>query len=176
MLQRTPVPYDYRLSETLARLRNPGALLVSTLPDGRSNAMIIGWGAVGVMWARPVFVVMVRPSRYTYGIIEAAHVFTVNVPPDPATDSRLAEWVKVCGTRSGRDVDKFGAYDTATSPARNVPSITVDACPLVYECRVVHHNDLIPANLLPEFDARSYPEGDYHRYYYGEILGTYAAG
>jgi flavin reductase (DIM6/NTAB) family NADH-FMN oxidoreductase RutF len=94
----------------------------------------------------------------------------VNVPTEA-----LRAWVGVCGTRSGRDVDKLAAYNVATSPAQTVPSITIDACPLVYECRVLHHNDLIPANLDPEIEARSYGGSDYHRLYYGEILGAFAA-
>ncbi len=81
----------------------------------------------------------------------------------------------MCGTRSGRDLDKFGAYRVATRPAEKIPSITIDACPLVYECRVAYHADLIPPHLDPALEARSYGGKNYHRVYCGEILGTFAA-
>jgi flavin reductase (DIM6/NTAB) family NADH-FMN oxidoreductase RutF len=52
--------------------------------------------------------------------------------------------------------------------------VTIDACPMVYECRVLHHNDVIPAHLDGEIERRSYGGRDYHRIYFGEILGAYA--
>jgi len=44
---------------------------------------------------------------------------------------------------------------------------------LHYECRVVHKNDVIRDLLSPEIDASSYPSGDYHRIFFGEILSVY---
>jgi flavin reductase (DIM6/NTAB) family NADH-FMN oxidoreductase RutF len=168
-MERVPVAYDYSLSKTLALLERPGLLLVSSDRSGRSNVMTIGWATIGVIWGKPIFVAMVRPSRFTYGLIEDSGVFTVNVPaPD------MTRWVGICGSRSGRDMDKFAAYEGGTSPAQTVPTITIDGSPLVYECRVVHTNDLIPANLEAEKDAQFYGGSDYHRLYYGEITGAYA--
>ena len=46
--------------------------------------------------------VLVRPSRYTYSLIEETGVFSVNVPTP-----EMKELVKVCGTRSGRELDKL---------------------------------------------------------------------
>ncbi len=169
-MQRPPVPYDHQLSKTLSTLVRPGLLLVGTRPSGESNVMTIGWGTVGVVWGKPTFVVLVRPSRHTFGFIEDSHEFTVNVP---AADMR--EWVGVCGSKSGRDLDKFAAYGIATSPGQNVQTATIDACPMVYECRVVHWSDMIPANLVPEAETSFYRGQDYHRMYFGQILGAYAA-
>jgi len=169
-MERKAVSYDYRLDETLALLRNPGLLLASTKESGESNVMTIGWGTIGTIWSKPVFLVLVRPSRYTYEFIEDSGVFTVNVPTED-----LRRWVTICGTRSGRDIDKFGDYEMNISPAKTVETMTIDACPLVYECEVVHHHDLVPAHLAPEIEAGSYGGSDYHRVYYGEIRGCYAS-
>lgn len=168
-MQRVAVAYDYQLSQTLTRLRQGGVLLASTKSSGVSNVMTIGWGSVGVMWAKPVFVVMVRPSRYTYEFIEESGVFTVNVPTEA-----LREWVNLCGTRSGRELDKFAAGKVHTSMGQMVKAVTIDECPLVYECRVRYFADIIPAHLDAELEMRSYGGQNYHRFYYGEILGTYA--
>ncbi|NLV74860.1 MAG: flavin reductase family protein [Chloroflexi bacterium] len=169
-MQRQSVPYDYQLVENLKLLMNPGLLLVSSKPDGTSNVMTIGWATVGIIWGKPIFQAWVRPSRYTYQFIEASQVFTVNVP-----SPKLRKWTAICGTKSGRDIDKFKDYNIATSPALHVPTITIDQCPMVYECRVVHHNDVIPAHLSDEIETSAYGGNDYHRIYFGEILGTYAA-
>ncbi len=169
-MERVPVPYDYQLNKTLARLANPGLLLAATKPNGASNVMTIGWGTVGIIWGRPIFIVLVRPSRYTYEFIEASGAFTVNVPSED-----LRQWVGFCGSHSGRDVDKFAAFKITTTPGQRVAAVTIDPCPMVYECKVVHHNDVIPAHLDPEVELGAYKGSNYHRLYYGQILGTYAA-
>ncbi len=168
-MDRRPVPYDYRLSDTLAKLSRPGLLLVGSKKDGNANVMTIGWGTVGIIWGKPMFVVLVRPSRYTYEFIEDSQAFTVNVPTDDMT-----RWVGVCGSVSGRSVDKFQEYGMQATPCKDVPSVSIDVCPMVYACRVVHHNDIIPAHLDDVIEASSYGGNDYHRVYFGEIKGTYA--
>jgi flavin reductase (DIM6/NTAB) family NADH-FMN oxidoreductase RutF len=94
-------------------------------------------------------------------------MFTVNVPTP-----EMRPYVTLCGTESGRDVDKLAGVET--SMGQTVNSVVLDECPLVYECRVVHTNDVLSGTLLPEVLRRSYPEGDLHRLYYGHILGTFA--
>jgi len=170
MVTREPVPFDHRLSKTLALLTKPGLLLATTGRNGRSNVMAIGWGTVGVVWGRPIFQVMVRPSRYTYTLLEESGEFTVNAPAP-----EMRHVVAACGAHSGRDLDKIAAYGLAVSPGKGIKAITIDESPMVYECRVVHRNDVLPPNLSREIDASAYPKGDYHRVYWGEILGAYAA-
>lgn len=168
MIKRIEVPYTYRFAEMLARLDDSGLLLAATKRSGESNVMTIGWGTVGIIWGKPIFTVLVRPSRFTYQFIEDAAEFTVNVPsPD------LRPFVDFCGTRSGREVDKFAAFNIATSPGQRVRSVTIDLCPWVYECRVVQKNDVRPETFMPEIISSYYPRGDFHRVYYGEILGVF---
>jgi len=169
-VKRSSVSYDYKLNKTLALLANPGLLLAATKRSGKSNVMTIGWSTVGIIWSKPIFVVLVRPSRFTYEFIEDSGAFSVNVPTE-----EMRKWVGVCGTRSGRDLDKFAAYDMAITKGQTVDAVTIDDCPMVYECKVVHYNDLIPANLDRQIELGSYGGSDYHRLYYGEILGAYAA-
>jgi flavin reductase (DIM6/NTAB) family NADH-FMN oxidoreductase RutF len=166
-MKRKEVVYTHQLGETLHRLAHGGVLLASTRSDGVSNVMTIGWATVGVIWGQPMMVVLVRPSRYTYQFIEESHVFTVNVPRP-----EMKDYVALCGTRSGRDIDKLA--EVATSAGQTVDSVVLDACPLVYECRVVHWNDVQPPHLAPNLLDRSYGQGDFHRLYYGHIVGTYA--
>ncbi|NLG49699.1 MAG: flavin reductase family protein [Chloroflexi bacterium] len=168
-MQRERVPYDHKLNKTLELLQKPGLLLAASKKSGESNVMTIGWATVGFIWGKPIFMALVRPSRYTFEFIEDSQCFTVNVPADD-----LRRWVGICGSRSGREIDKFGEYNIATTPAQTVAAPTIDACPMVYECQVVHYNDLIPANLTPEIDASAYGGTDYHRLYFGHILGAFA--
>ncbi len=159
---------DY-LKETNKMLGQGGLLLASVDDQGNPNAMTIGWGTVGIIWGKPIFVVLVRPSRYTHGLIEITDDFTVNVPPP-----ELADKVLYFGTVSGRDQDKFKAKGLTTTPGKKVKSPIVEECVIHYECRVVHKNDVIPDELTEEIRNSAYPQGDFHRIYFGEILAVYA--
>jgi flavin reductase (DIM6/NTAB) family NADH-FMN oxidoreductase RutF len=169
-MQRESVPYDHQLNKVLSTLPNPGLLLAATNKAGRSNAMVVGWGTIGIIWGEPMFMALVRPSRFTYALIDETGEFTVNVPTP-----EMRRWVGICGSRSGRDMDKFGEFGMTVTPGQHVSAVTIDACPMVYECRSLYHNDLIPANLQAAAETRFYGGQDYHRLFFGQILGTYAA-
>jgi flavin reductase (DIM6/NTAB) family NADH-FMN oxidoreductase RutF len=156
--------------ETDARLPREGILIGSLDRSGRLNPMTIGWGVFGWIWSRPIFTVLVRPSRYTYGCIEATGDFTVNVQPDDATD-----WVHLCGTASGRDVDKMSELGLTPLPSRMIASPGIAECPIVFECKVVHCNDLAPASLAGDILSEFYADGDYHRVYFGQVLAVSAS-
>jgi len=165
---RLPCAYTEHLGLTLERLARPGLLLAAKGPAGKAdNAMTIGWATFGIIWGLPMCVVLVRPSRYTYGLIEAAQEFTVNVPAEG-----MAEDVAFLGAASGRDRDKLAAVGLTTRRSGRVSAPTLSDCLVTYECRVVHYNDVIPAHLEPRVDRGSYPRGDYHRLYCGQILAA----
>jgi flavin reductase (DIM6/NTAB) family NADH-FMN oxidoreductase RutF len=157
------------LSETLRSLAHPGLLLVSLDARRRPNAMTIGWGALGVFWGEPIFVVPVRRSRYTYQCIEKTGDFTVNVLP-----RKLADLAEFCGTVSGRDHDKLAEAHLTPVAGRHVRSPIIEECVLSYECKVAHANDLVPKALAKELARSCYPKGDYHRFYFGRILAVTA--
>ena len=150
-------------------LTSRGLLLACTDQEGKTNAMTIGWGAIGSIWGLPLWMVLVRPSRYTYGLIERAGDFTVNVPPE-----HLEKACAFCGSESGRDHDKMAELRLTTTAGRSVRSHVIDDCVINYECRVVHKNDVLPGELAQPIARAAYSSGDYHRVYYGQILAVYA--
>ena len=161
------VPYTTYLQETLAILEDPGLLLVSAGRDGKANAMTIGWATVGVIWGRQIMNVLVRPSRYTFALLEQSDSFTVCVPhPD------MRQAVEYCGQYSGRDGDKLAACKLATMPSTGIKAPGLVGCPVIYECRIVHKNDVNPPTLARDITA--YPRGDYHRIYSGQIVAVRA--
>ena len=46
---------------------------------------------------------------------------------------------------------------------------------LHYECKVVHKHDVDPQTLAADILTNSYPRGDFHRVYYGEVIAVYGA-
>ena len=151
--------FTENLSEAMEKLHTGGAFL--TVRDGeRINTMTISWGNIGYEWKMPVFVTLVRDSRYTKEFIDSAKKFTVTVPLDNSMRSALA----YCGKNSGRDVDKFSECNiTATEDAAIVCPSIVYVCEIVYSQRM----DLSDFPLLKESD---YSSGDIHTMYYGKIV------
>jgi flavin reductase (DIM6/NTAB) family NADH-FMN oxidoreductase RutF len=154
------------IEETVATLSRQGALLI---PGGeRVNPMTIGWGLLGVTWGKPIFAVLVRPTRFTYTLLERTNVFSVNVP-----SAAQAHACTICGSQSGRDVDKIALTGLTVERGRELDVPTVGECPIHYECRVVHTSRVDPRTLLPEIDSSTYRSGDHHKVYWGEIVAAF---
>lgn len=168
-MKRIEMAYTERFGEVMSALTSRGLLLGTYDSKGQANAMTIGWGSLGFVWNAPMWIVMVRPSRYTYDCIERLQAFTVCVP-GPEMDKR---W-EICGVKSGRDMDKLAACGLTSSKAATVNAPNIHQCHIIYECQVVHHNDVVPAHLAGEIQTGMYKNGDYHRLYYGRILAARA--
>ena len=165
------VEYKNHIEETIKAFAEGRVLLASCGKEGLPNVMAIGWGTLGIVWKRPLFVVLVRPSRHTYKLIEETGEFTVNiVPPE------LKEVVTYCGTVSGRDHDKFREKGLTAIPSVRQKTPIIKECILHFECRVIYKSDLIPSELEKTIIPASYPQGDFHRTYFGEILACQHEG
>jgi flavin reductase (DIM6/NTAB) family NADH-FMN oxidoreductase RutF len=146
-------------------LTHGGLLLGAYDAAGKANAMTIGWGTLGSVWSLPVWQVLVRPSRYTYQCIEQAGAFSVCVPT-----LAMADACAVCGSKSGRDMDKLAACRLAVLAGESAKAPDIAACPIVYQCQVVHANDIVPPRLAAEVQSGFYKSGNYHRIYSGKIV------
>lgn len=167
---------DY--SETIIKAI-PKGILVTTKAD-KVNSMIIGWGTFGVEWAKPMFVIYIREGRFTREQLDKNPEFTVNIPLDGYDKNILT----VCGTKSGRNIDKVkkAGLTLVESDDFSVPG--VKELPLTLECRVVFRQKQ-ELDLIAEKFNRFYPQDvpseavgankDAHIAYYGEIVGAYIA-
>lgn len=153
------------LHETLTKLDGNGILLLAGDPP---NPMTIGWGTIGPIWGRQVFTVLVRPTRYTFGLMENTKDFTVCVLPDG-----FRKQLAVCGTRSGRDIDKLSACNFVTLPCVQAQAQYIKSSEYHFECRIIHKHRIDADTLEPAIIERYYPIRDFHMIYYGEILGIY---
>ena len=164
------ISFTEHYAAVMETMTKRGLLLCAYDAKGKPNAMTIGWGAVGSIWGIPVWMVLVRPSRYTFECIEHTGCFTVNAPTEDMSSA-----CAMCGSRSGRDEDKLAAAGLASHKAQHVLAPIIEHCPVVYECQVVHSNDVLPSKLSDEILSGAYVNGDYHRVYYGKILNAMAA-
>ncbi len=135
---------------------------------GRFNTMTVSWGALGVIWNKPLALVVVRPSRYTFEFMERADSFTLCAFPGEYRDA-----LTLCGTKSGRTFDKVRAAGLTPIPSTAVAAPGFDEAELILECRKMYSDDLRPDRfLLPEIEA-NYNGHDYHRMYFGDILAVH---
>jgi len=164
-MQREKIEVTQYYDAVIRAMQSRGLLLGSYDAAGKPNVMTIGWGSLGVIWGQPIWTVLVRPSRYTYQCIEHSGCFTVNVP----TES-MGMVCATCGSKSGRDTDKFAECGLTAEKSKNVLAPIVQECPIVYECVVVHSNDVLPEKLADEILSGPYLDGDFHRVYFGKVL------
>ncbi len=168
MIKELPYHNKY-LPRALQQLSSTGAFLTTRLGEA-INTMTIGWGTVGYIWGRPIFIVAVRYSRHTYRMIDRSGEFTVSFPLD---DDSLKKELAFCGTRSGRDTDKFQECKLTPRPGRQVKAPVVGECPLHYEAKVVYRQAMEPALIDKDIDRLFYGNNDFHVLYYGEIVACY---
>jgi flavin reductase (DIM6/NTAB) family NADH-FMN oxidoreductase RutF len=138
-MAKVQINYKDVFAETMERMCDDGLLLVTKGNDNKPNIMTIGWGTIGSIWYKPIFMVLVRPSRYTYSRLEEVEAFTINVP-----SKELAKAVLHCGTVSGIDHDKFKEMDFTNIASEEVGIPMIKECHINYVCKSMYKNDLIP--------------------------------
>lgn len=134
------------------------------------NAMTIGWGSIGVMWNKPFIQVVVRPGRYTFQYIEKYPTFTVCAFP-----KQYQKALTLLGTKSGRDSDKIKESGFTIIQSKKVDAPSYKEAELILECKKMYWQDMAPENFLDHTIVKNYPNQDFHRIYFGEIVGISAA-
>ncbi|MFC2083046.1 flavin reductase family protein [Candidatus Bipolaricaulota bacterium] len=165
------IRWDQQTEWLKAGLAGNGAFLNVKTPDGKVNPMTIGWGQVGIIWGRPIFTAYVRKSRYTYECLQTIDEFTVSVP----RLGELADELMLCGTQSGRDMDKVEVSGLTLSPGQSVETPIIAQCGLHYECKIMARCQLEESDLVSDDVRRIYKIPDLHQVVFGEILTAYVA-
>lgn len=121
--------------------------------DGKRSICPLGW-KMTTSGKPPMMAISVAPQRFTHGLIDGAGEFVLAWPGED-----LAEATLLCGTRSGRDLDKFATMNLTPLPAAVVSAPLIKECIANLECRVVG----------------KLTSGD-HTIFVGEILAVWVGG
>ena len=117
------------------------------------EANLITLAYVGKMCAKPpIIAISMRPMRHSYGLIEKHREFVINYP----TKDQLKE-MDYCGTRSGRDVNKWNELNLTKEQGVVVKVPMVKEFPWNMECKVVNRIEL-----------------GSHVCYFGEVVATHS--
>lgn len=147
-----------------ARIGDDWMLITAENSHGEVNTMTASWGCAGILWNKPVAICFIRPQRYTYGIVEDAETLTLSF----FAEGQYRDALRYCGTKSGRDGDKFAATGLTVDHAENgVPY--VDEANLVLVCRKLYADDLKENCFIDPEMLKHYAARDYHRFYICEI-------
>ena len=108
--------------EKLYRLLYPmKVVLISAEYEGKESIMPAAW-CFPLSADPPMFGVSLAKKRFTYSLVKGSEKFAINVPTP-----EMKEGVVLCGTKSGRDTDKF----SETGWTREKGKLGI---PLVGEC------------------------------------------
>ena len=147
-----------------SRIGDDWMLITAENTRGEVNTMTASWGCAGILWNKPVAVCFIRPQRHTYGIVEDSDMLTLSFfPADQYRDA-----LRYCGTKSGRDGDKFAATGLTVARA-NGGAPYVGEANLVLVCRKLYADDLKEGCFIDPAMLKHYPAKDYHRFYVCEI-------
>ncbi len=104
--------------------------LVSCGDMDNSNLITVAW--TGILSSDPPKTyISLRPSRYSYEIIEKTGEFVINLP-----SSHIIRSIDFCGVRSGRNVDKFASCRLTKEESFELSCPSVAESPVSLECRV----------------------------------------
>ena len=134
------------------------------------NSMTISWGSLGRIWEVPFVQVLVRHSRYTFEFMDEYETFTLC-----AFSEQKRKALSLLGAKSGRNGDKIYLSGLTPEASTTVAAPCYAEAELVIECRKIYWQDLDPSHFLdPTIAPKRYPEGDFHRIYFGEVLAISA--
>lgn len=167
-MKRIPVSIEDVAGQILKNL--PKGILLSSCYNDVMDTMTIGWGTIGFDWSLPVFTVFVRESRFTKTLLEKNPQFTISVP---LYDQDVRQIVGFCGTKSGREVNKFEHLHLHAVAGEKVSTPAILELPLTIECKIIYKQDQDPQAINPDLTRRYYAQGDYHTAYTAKIVNAY---
>ncbi len=144
------------------------ALLVAG--QDQPNPMTVSWGGFGTLWNKPVIILYVRPTRYTFQLLNQHSEFSLNF-----LSERYRHALSLCGSKSGRNVNKWNESGLHALASETISVPRVQEAFLSFECRILAWQDFDPSRFLLDEIEKNYPRKDYHRIYWGEPLAIWSA-
>jgi flavin reductase (DIM6/NTAB) family NADH-FMN oxidoreductase RutF len=155
----------YQLNDNCFTLLDKDWMLVTAGTIKHYNMMTASWGGFGILWNKKVAFVFIRPQRHTYLFTENHETVTLSF-----FDENYRDILKICGTQSGKDINKMVLPGLTSLPTPN-QNVYFAESRLYLEGRKVYADDLKPEKFLDPTIKWNYPKEDYHRMYIYEITG-----
>ncbi|MFW9916062.1 MAG: flavin reductase family protein [Candidatus Thorarchaeota archaeon] len=112
-------------------ISSPIVLITTVNPqNGKPNIMTLCW--IGGVTAQPPQIsISINTRNFSHNLVKESKEFAVNIP-----SADQIEQVTICGTKSGRDIDKW--KECGFTPAKGIKIAVplIEECPVNLECRV----------------------------------------
>ena len=152
------------LNENVVDLFKNRWALVTAGDKDALNTMTVSWGAVGELWGKDMATLYIRPQRYTEEFLNKNDYLTVSFYPEDMKKQIHG----VCGSKSGRDVDKV--KECNLTPVFDEKAPYFNEAQIVLVCKKAAKSRFNPDEFLDgKIDEKWYPQNDYHFIYYAEI-------
>ena len=108
---------------------NP-VMLVSSSHKRKDSIITLAWGGT-CSSSPPTVGIAIRKNRFSYDLIANSKEFVVNIPT-----TEMLEEVELCGTKSGRDIDKWKECNFTKKKSTVVKTPFIQECPVSMECKL----------------------------------------
>ena len=139
-------------------------MLITAGTAEQCNTMTASWGGLGVLWGGPAATCDIRPQRYPTACVDREEYVTLSF-----FDASYRPQLALCGSKSGRDVDKVKECGFTVKTAECGAPYFEEAS-LVLVCRKRFVQSMDPQLIPDDVKERWYPQKDYHTMYIGEIV------
>ena len=136
-------------------------MLISAGDESGYNMMTASWGFAGEMWGEDSVVAMIRPQRYTMEFVNNSDYFTLSFYGDNKAIH------KICGSKSGRDVNKTEL--TGLTPIFADNTVYFEEARLVLVCKKQYVQRLEANFFTQKEPLKWYENKDYHYMIIGKI-------
>lgn len=103
-------------------------VVLATVSGSKDNVITLAMCHV-FSFKPPLIGVGIAPRRFSYGLFKESKDFAINIP-----DKKMLRAVQICGSKSGRDVDKFSASGLTKEKADKISAPLIAECPVNIEC------------------------------------------
>jgi flavin reductase (DIM6/NTAB) family NADH-FMN oxidoreductase RutF len=138
-------------------------MLITAEKDGKVNTMTASWGGFGVMWAKNVAYIVIRPQRYTKEFVDNSDTFSLTF-----FDESFRKTLSYLGTKSGRDEDKIEKSNLTVLHADDIPYF--EEANIAIFCNKLYAQEYKPECFIAQdLNEKWYPEVDHHTLYIAEV-------
>lgn len=124
-------PSDFESAHKATKQPQRVVVAVVQKPDGGYNMITLEW-FMRTSITPPMFAISVGHARFSYECLQQNRVFNLVLP---STDQ--AELARICGSRSGRDADKFALSGVRTFKGRLAGLPVIQGAAAAHECEIV---------------------------------------
>lgn len=151
------------LDKAYLLLNHGPTIMISSAMNDQRNIMSAAW-STPLDFSPPKIIVVIDKNNYSKELIQASGEFAVLVP-----SKAQAKQVLQVGTSSGREMDKFSAFNLTTLPSKTIKAPLVEGCLACLECKLIPepHNqntyDLYIGEVTAAWaDPEVFSEGRWH--------------